>query len=488
MKTLILITLMAAAFAWIGIGCAGNDTSSGDHAGSSAANNTGQSSDHAHHDPASHFTCPMHPSVRQADAGSCPACGMDLVEVTDKDESASHYTCPMHPSVREAEQGRCPMCGMDLVEVTDKDESASHYTCPMHPSVREAEFGRCPMCGMDLVEVGEEGQSSASIHVSGARRAQIGLRSELAELRPMSVEVRALGEVVYDETRVHDVVLKVEGWIETLDVDRTGQQVTKGQKLLTLYSPELYSAQRELLQVRASGNKTLVETAKNRLRLWGVSDAQIEKIIQRGEPFLHVPITSPASGVVVDKPVVEGSHVRAGDRLFRIASLDRVWIEASVFETDLGLLTEGTAATVALTGLTGVELPGTVDYVYPYLESDTRTGRIRIEMDNTDGTLKPGMYADVTLQTDLGDVLQIPESAVIFTGPHRLVFVEQAAEHLAPREVRIGRRSGGRYEVLDGVEAGERVVTSGNFLIASESRIRAALDAWEAKSDGQHDH
>jgi Cu(I)/Ag(I) efflux system membrane fusion protein len=378
------------------------------------------------------------------------------------------------------------MCGMDLVAVDT--ERASHFTCPMHPSVRQTDEGVCPMCGMDLVAVTEENRADTGVYVSETRRSQIGVRTEPAAVRPLHIAVRAVGEIVYDETRMHDVSLKVEGWVEELDVDRTAQGVEKGERLLSLYSPDLYSAQRELLQVRESGNQALVETAESRLLLWGMARQTIDEVVRRGEPLLNVPIVSPAAGYVVEKSVVEGSYVPAGGRLFRVAGLERVWVEASVFETDIALLNPGARVSVTVGSLPGVERHGVVDFVYPHLASETRTGRVRIELDNTDGELKPGMYADVSIHADLGDALQIPESAVIFTGPHRLVFVEGPGEHLVPREVNIGRRSDGRYQVLDGIEVGERVVTKGGFMIASESRIRAALDYWEGESDGRHDH
>ena len=368
-------------------------------------------------------------------------------------------------------------------------EEIAHWTCPMHPSVRQAGPGQCPICGMDLLPVSKRDIESGVLLVDDAARKRIGVKTGVVEERPVELVIRAVGRTTFDETRLRDVTLKLKGWVERLYVNETGQPVRRGQPLLAIYSPELYSAQQEYLlalrsqtSARASGAPTradyLVRAARERLHLWDLSDTQIRQIEERGEPLERMPILSPVSGYVIEKDVVEGMAVEPGQRLYRVAGLDAIWIEADVYERDLPHVSVGQAATITLPYVENKTLQGRIAYVYPYLDPQTRTGKVRIRLPNPELELRPEMYANVEIRIDRGVRLIVPDSAVIRTGPRELVFLDLADGRLQPKQVQLGARSDAGYEVISGLSAGDRVVTSANFLISSESRLRSAEDVW----------
>jgi Cu(I)/Ag(I) efflux system membrane fusion protein len=356
-----------------------------------------------------------------------------------------------------------------------------HYTCSMHPSVNQPGPGKCPICGMDLIPVTKRQRTDDSVLIDEARRQLIGVRTAPVIEGAMTRTFRALGRVTYDESAFTDVNLKVSGWISKLLVNQTGQRVSLGQTLFTLYSPELYNAQQDFLLATASGSRVdqLARAARKRLSLLGLSDAQIEAIASAGTPLDTLPITSPASGFVIEKDVVEGASVQAATRLFRIAALDNVWVEAEVFAEDLAHVRVGQHAKVTLDYVPGRAYDAKVAYVYPYLESAARTGRVRVELANKQRELRPGMYASVELTADIGSRVQVPASALVYTGPRRLVFVDLGAGRFKPQEVRVGSEAGGMYEVLEGLKPGDVIAISGMFLIAAEARITTAAKYWD---------
>jgi Cu(I)/Ag(I) efflux system membrane fusion protein len=364
----------------------------------------------------------------------------------------------------------------------------AYYTCSMHASVRQDRPGTCPICGMDLTPVTHEELATGVIVIDDARRQRIGVKTAPVVRAPMNLAIRALGRVTYDETALVDVTLKLDGYIQKLHVETTGQPVRRGQLLFTLYSPELYAAQQEYLLARQGAHgQPLARAARKRLELLGLLPAQIAQIEARGEPLENVPFVAPASGYVLEKDVVEGAAVQAGARLFRIAPLQKVWVQADVYEQDLPHVKIGQKVEVTFPYLPGTKYESQIAYIYPALEGMTRTARVRIELPNPDLALKPDMYADVTLRIEGGERLQVPAAAVIYTGPRRLVFVDLGDGRLRPQEVSLGVESGDAYEVLGGLSEGDRVVTSGNFLIAAESRIRSAAEYWTGGDDGR-DH
>lgn len=331
--------------------------------------------------------------------------------------------------------------------------------------------------GMDTAD---RATDMPTISLDNRRRQLIGLETDTVEQRRLVREIRAVGEVTFDETKVADVSLKYEAWVGDLRADFVGKQVRKGEVLFSVYSPDLYAAQREFLETerRARQDSDLLVAARQRLAFWDVSDAFVRELVQRGEPLKYVPIHAPRSGTVVEKNVVEGTAHKGGMTLMRIADLSSVWINAEVYDSELPLVHEGMDALVSLPYLPDARYRAAVDYVYPYLSSDTRTGRIRLSMPNPDGLLRPDMYAEVTLQADLGDRLVVPESAVLFSGSKRLVFVDLGDGSLQPRYVETGQRTEDYIEITSGLQVGDRVVTSGNFLVDAETRLKTGIKQW----------
>ena len=368
----------------------------------------------------------------------------------------------------------------------------SYYTCPMHSSVRQHDPGKCPICGMDLAGVTYEQQESGTIFVDESRRSVLGIKTSRVEPKPLKLAVRAVGRVTYDETRLQDVTLKVKGWVARLDVNATGQAVARGQRLLALYSPELFAAQQEYLLAlgQSAGSAapdhatSLAAASAKKLRLLGLTDGQLAEIRRRGRAIEEIPILSPASGFVIAKDIVEGAAVEPGQRLYRIAALDQIWIEAAIYESDLPHVKKGQVARVTLPSTDDREVTGNVATVYPYLDAASRTGKVRIQLPNKDLALKPDMYADVAIDVDLGSRLTVPVSAVVYTGTRRIVFLDLGGGQFRPQEVKLGARAGDLVEVTSGLTAGHAVVTEGNFLIAAESRIRSTT-FWEDEHGGK---
>jgi Cu(I)/Ag(I) efflux system membrane fusion protein len=343
---------------------------------------------------------------------------------------------------------------------------------------------------MTLVAVTKEEVETGIVTIDAARRQTIGVTVEPVTRRPLTVSVRAVGKVVYDETRLADVTLKLRGWIGKLHVDTLGQRVQRGEPLFTLYSPELYAAQEELLAAAASQKAAqsstaperadyLVDAARRRLRLWNIEAAQIDRVLRQGKALEYVPISSPVSGYVIEKNVVEGTAVEPGARLYRLAGLDQVWVEAEVYESDLDLIEQGDSVRITLPYSPGGELQGQVAFVYPYLDDTTRTGRVRIELANPDLALKPDMYANVELEKSLGERLVVPEDAILYAGLRSFVFLDLGEGRLRPKAVELGRKTADFIEVTQGLEEGDRVVTSGNFLVAAESRLKRDMEHWQ---------
>lgn len=327
------------------------------------------------------------------------------------------------------------------------------------------------------------------LDAEAARR--IGVTYATAQLRPVRASIQTVGSVTYDETRLATVNPRVEGWIERLYVDFTGAPVERGQPLMEVYAPMLIAAQEELLLARRLADQTasagggeeavrgareLLDAARRRLRYLDVSAAEIERIERGGTVRRTVTLRSPASGIVVEKMAVAGGRVMPGMDLFRIASLSSVWIDGQVFEKDIGAVRQGQHARVSFEAYPGEVFHAVVSYVHPTVALESRTGRIRLALDNPGGRLKPGMYARVELEADAGrEGVMIPRSAVHTTGERSLVFVRGADGALAHREVTLGRVSGAEVEVLSGLAAGEVVVASANFLIDAESSMGSAM-------------
>jgi membrane fusion protein, copper/silver efflux system len=311
------------------------------------------------------------------------------------------------------------------------------------------------------------------------------------EVRQLTSETRATGIVTVDETAVTQFAPKFGGFVERLYVNFTGQPVRRGAPLLEVYSPELLAAQQELILASQlqreigrsavpglpSGTTDLVEAAKRRLRLWDISDAQINEVLRTGQPRRTLTLHSPASGVVTEKKVVEGQAVQAGQHLYTITDLAGVWIDIQLREADAAAVRPGTGADIELAGLPGQPFKGRVTYIYPTLDSASRAVRARLAVSNTNGLLKPGMYATVRLTTPTRSALTVPSSAILRTGERNVVFVDMGGGRLMPQDVELGRAAGEYTEVLAGLEPGQRVVTSAQFLLDSESNLAEVMRA-----------
>lgn len=319
-----------------------------------------------------------------------------------------------------------------------------------------------------------------TVTLDNRRRQLIGVETAEAQVMAMTRTIRAEGRIGYDETRLADVSLKFDAWIGELFADYVGVRVEKGEPLFTVYGPALLAAQQEYLELKRRGgaSRTLVAAARKRLELWDMTAGEIATLEKQGEPYDYVTMHAPISGTVVAKNVVEGTAHKAGMTLLRIADLSQVWVEADIYEGELPLVMAGMPVAVTLPYLPGEQFEGRIDYIYPYLDGASRTGRVRLTVANPEGRLKPDMYAEVKLKADLGRRMAVPEEAVIIAGDLRVVFQDLGGGRLAPRKVQTGQRAGGFIEIIEGIEAGDRVVTSGNFLIASESRLKAGMEQW----------
>ncbi len=337
------------------------------------------------------------------------------------------------------------------------------------------------MAGMDMAS----GQKSGEVRLTASQLSQFGVTFDTAKLRTLSNEVRAAGVVTFDETRIAQITPKFAGYIDRLYVNATGQPVSRGQAVASIYSPELVAAQTELLLAGRldrtldqnsipgvqAGGPSLLSAARQRLRFWDVSDVQIDAILRSGKVQRALTLYSPVSGVVVEKNVVQGQSVTPGMQLMTVADLSTVWIAAELRESDAGNVRRGSAATVELSAFPGERVAGRVSYVYPTLQAESRTIKARVVLPNPGGRIKPGMYATVRFATPMGAALTVPAAAVIQTGDRSFVFVEQPGQKLMPRDVRLGRRGGEYVEVISGLRPGERVVTSSQFLLDSESNL-----------------
>lgn len=369
-----------------------------------------------------------------------------------------------------------------------------YWVDPMHPAYRSNKPGKAPDCGMDLTPVyAEQTATAAPSNVDGyanvkltpERQQRIGVQTGLVELREVGRAVRTVGRIAVDETRLYKVSTKFEGYIEKLYVNVTGQPVRRGQALFTVYSPDLLASQQEyLLALRAAkASPSLLDASRQRLLLWDVNASDLRELERTGKARKSVTITSPASGFVLTKSAVEGARVMPGEPLFDIASLDRVWLQADVYESELPYVRTGTSATMTLSYIPGRTWTGHVTFIAPTVDPMTRTVKVRVEFDNHDSALKPDMFADVVIQQPARKALVVPDSAVLQTGTRSVVFVVAADGAFSPREVTLGTKSEGFYEVKSGVDVGQKVVTQANFLVDSESRLKAALSQLEQSHD-----
>jgi Cu(I)/Ag(I) efflux system membrane fusion protein len=421
-------------------------------------------------------------------------------------KAADQYTCGMHPFILSDKPGICPICGMNLTKIESSPAPAAKpsgearkilfYRNPMNPMVTSKSPAKDEM-GMDYVPVYEDEAKGSGGGVEGYATVQVGaervrlsgIRSTAAVRETISRPVRAVGVVVADETRVRRVQSKVEGWVEKLHANFTGQLVTKGQPLLEIYSPDLVATQREYLLARAGVDRMkespyqdaremssgLAQAARTRLALFDVPESFIEELERSGKVQRTVTLNAPASGYVTGKEIFEGTRVSPGMDLLTVTDLSRVWIDADLYEYEAQSVRVGQAALLDTVADPGTKLKGRVSFIYPTFSPETRTLKVRFEFPNPGLRLKPQMYANVSLDLNGVTGVVIPDSALIETGVRQIAFVDAGNGTFEPREVKVGVRGNGKAQILSGVKAGEKVAVGANFLLDSESKLRAAL-------------
>jgi len=361
---------------------------------------------------------------------------------------------------------------------------AEYYTCPMHPTVVQDDEGDCPICGMDLVlEKGgkkENKKTTGSIIIDPTVVQNMGVRVKHISYRDISHTIRTIGKVEIADDRSYSVNLRFSGWIEKIFADKIGQKIEKGTKLFEIYSPQLIAAQEEYLLAVNSYGKTskIAEATEKRLLLWNIPKRHLEKILSEKNAQQNVILTSPFSGNILHKNIKEGSRVNVGTDLYHIANLDKIWIIADLYEFDAASVKTGQQVTVEFTNLQGKIQKGTISFIYPTLNTKTRTQKIRIELKNPGLTMKPGMFATVRIEVDkLHDVLTVPTEAIINSGERKIVFISRGNGKFEPREIQTGLADESNYytEVISGLRENEIVVVSGQFLLDSESQLQEAV-------------
>jgi RND family efflux transporter MFP subunit len=373
-----------------------------------------------------------------------------------------------------------------------------YYQDPMHPWNKFDKPGIAPDCGMKLVPVYADKQLTGAagplppgaVQISPARQQLMGVTTAVADYRPVEKTIRTVGQVAIDETRLADVHVKVNGWIQKVFVDFTWQPVKKGDPLFTIYSPDLLATEQEyLLALRArkalgaspyqevsSGTESLLEAARHRLALWDLSDAQIGQLEETGKAQHEITFYAPASGFVMERKAYSNQYVTPDTELYKLVDLSGVWVQADVYEFEMPSISLGQEATMTTESLPGVAIRGKLAYVNPEVKADTRTGTVRLEFPNPDLKLKPGMFVNVELHKSFGRQLTVPVDAVLDSGTRQVVFIDLGQGAFAPREVTVGERTPDYIAILSGLRAGERVVTRANFLIDSESNLRQSME------------
>ncbi len=411
------------------------------------------------------------------------------------------YTCGMHPQIIKKAPGDCPICGMALQPVRANAPAAGktaaapgerkvkYYKSTMTPGEISPVFKKDNM-GMDMVPVyeGEDTSGSQAITIAAHTIQQMNIKTAEIARGPVRRAIRALGTVEFNESGLVDITTKYEGWIEKLFVNTTWTVVKAGDPLFEIYSPDLYNAQLNYIVARSAETKPgpLTAAARARLTLFDLSEKFIDDLATKTEPSRTYVYLAPADGVVIEKMGVQGQMMKPGERIYRLADLSTVWVQAQIYENDLAFVQPGQSAEVRLGPGGETRVTGKVDLILPQVQASTRTVQARLVVPNPDGKIRPGMFADVRLEAELSpDAVLVPDLAVLRSGERNTVFVALGDGSFEPRTVELGARTAdNRYEVRSGVVAGERVVTSGQFLLDSESQLREAIQKMLRNAEG----
>ena len=472
--------------------------------------------------PKGAYWCPMHPEVSSDDPNAtCERCGGMKLLPRDRplpgSDGPGAYWCPMHPEVHADDpNATCPKCGGMKLLAREKGPPkpaaaaapAGRYWCPMHPEVSSDDPNAiCEKCGGMRLVPREQVPGLVPVDVSADRIQLIGMKTAAVTMQKLAPTIRTVGIVTPNEGGVVIVSAYASGWIEALLVSQSGERVRKGQALAKLYSPDLATAQLNFLNaikwVRDQPNlnpttqspSTIESDARTRLSLLGISDPDIHEIETTRKPLRAVNIRSPIDGYIGKRTAQAGLYVSPGQELFELADLSSVWVVADVYESDIGRVKVGQRASISLQAVPGKIFHGKVSFIYPVVSPTSRTVQVRMDFRNPELVLRPGMFADVTFDLGAVDGLAIPSDALVETGESQYVFVALPGGRFEPRRVTVGVRTGQRVQILSGVSAGEKVVTTANFLIDSESRLRAAIQGFGAAGEEaaeplppEHDH
>lgn len=471
-RAVVLFLIFSVVFSCQG----GNDKPSQQDSGSKGSRASSESS--AEQGEVKYWTCTMHPSVKSKDPGTCPVCSMDLVPVQDQ----------------PAESPEAP------ASAKETGSEVKYWTCTMHPSVKSKDPGTCPVCAMDLVPVRDQpepektAKKEALFTVNSERRQLLGVRFTEVSYQPITRTIRTVGRVEVDERRIAQIHTKVGGWVEKVYANFTYEHVKKGSPLFSIYSPDLVSTQEEyLLALKArdqlmdssfpkavQGSESLVDSARRRLKLWDINDAQIKELEETGKVRRTLTLYSPISGHVTYKNVFPGAKIDADTLVYTVVDHSYVWVHADIFENEIGLIRLGQEAEMTVPAYPGQVFRGKATYIWPHIQSETRTAKVRFEFPNPDLKLMPDMYANILLSISLGETLVVPESAVLRTGKRNLVFVDRGDGLMEVRPITLGQKADRLYGVMEGLKPGERVVTAANFLIDAESKVQGAIAVWDS--------
>lgn len=428
------------------------------------------------------------------------------IEVAHQDEEGQLWTCGMHPDIVLEEPGDCPICGMKLVPLNGKSGSAQsngereilYWRAPMDPNEIYDEPGKSKM-GMDLVPVyADEAGSSGIVKIDGVLQQQMNLQTTVAKKQNIQKTIYTNGVLTPDERKEYAVTTKVSGWVDELHVNYTGQEVRKGEKLLEIYSPELVSAQEEVLtaveyqklvenskdnEIKKSGEE-LLENSLRKLRLLDIPEKDINKLIEEGKVKKNLTLYAPFDGIVLKKNVDEGEKIIAGKTLLQIADLRNLWLKADIYENELPLISVGSSAEITFSYFPGEVLNGRVSFIYPTVDPQTRTVQVRFDIPNPNLTFKPSMFATVEIKgKTIKNVVTVPEQSIIRSGKDAIVIVALGEGKFKPASVKLGQYAEGYYQVLDGLTAGTKVVTNSQFLIDSESNLRSAVNKFQSAKE-----